>query len=658
MLGLLKKNKKNEELNIEINEEKLEPTCFETNNKKLKDLIAVDYLDFSESPKYVACGDKYLKNFYIGIMPAMVDFPTFLDDLYNFGNIDTSIYVMPIDSEVAKSELSKLRTNLEIEFNTAGGSINRRDDMEAKVIEAKRLREEVRDGHNKIYDVLIVATLYADTLRELENLASTLRQVLARRDIGLKSAIYIQEEAYKTNKPLLKPTVDEWHTFDKRSLACIFPFTTSNINHANGVPIGINVDNGLPVIYDTFHPSLTNYNMVVFAKSGGGKSTFIKMLAARGITFDNIINVCIDIEPEYRDIALTLGGVNITITHNTNTIINFFDITPEKKKNKLTGQLREVVDLTSKINSVTAIILTMSKGFTGNNDEFFNDITREIIRDCVVKVYENINITDDVSSLYNIDKSKKLMPTLSDWYKILQEKSVKNEDSTYIKYYAYLLSVMKNYCKITNGGFTCFDGQSTVNLDYDIPFINFDVSELNEETELPIAQHIICDYIWETLIKKNDIKKTSKVTKLRVIIDEAWRMAIMEDNKPKFPEAINFLIKMFRRARKKNTSAVVISQQFNEFYNEVTKPIIRNSDTKVFLPPDDTSIDEIGDVFNLSQGEVSYISKITKGEALMKCGSDSVKLKVEIPDFELGFVETNQNAYANRIYDKKIEEGA
>ena len=421
MLGLLKKNKnkKNEELNIEINEEKLELTCFETNNKKLKDLIAVDYLDFSESPKYVACGDKYLKNFYIGIMPAMVDFPIFLDDLYNFGNIDTSIYVMPIDSEVAKSELSKLRTNLEIEFNTAGGSINRRDDMEAKVIEAKRLREEVRDGHNKIYDVLIVATLYADTLRELENLASTLRQVLARRDIGLKSAIYIQEEAYKTNKPLLKPTVDEWHTFDKRSLACIFPFTTSNINHKNGVPIGINVDNGLPVIYDTFHPSLTNYNMVVFAKSGGGKSTFIKMLAARGITFDNIINVCIDIEPEYRDIALTLGGVNITITHNTNTIINFFDITPEKKKNKLTGQLREVVDLTSKINAVTAIILTMSKGFTGNNDEFFNDITREIIRDCVVKAYENINITDDVSSLYNIDKSKKLELQIKDALKLL-----------------------------------------------------------------------------------------------------------------------------------------------------------------------------------------------------------------------------------------------
>lgn len=649
------KKKEEKELTIEEEVELRDITTFEKNNKNLKDLIANDYLDFAESPKYCAVGEKYAKNMYIGILPANVTFPSYLDELYTFGDIDTSLFVVPIEAEESIAELSKLRTNLEMEYETAGGSNNRRDDMAAKVYESKRLREEVRDGYNKLYEVATVCTLYSPTMRSLDNDTAKLRQIMGRKDIGLKNAIYLQEDAYLSNKPLQNNKVNEYHTYDKRSLACTFPFTSSNINHVNGVPIGRNMDNGQPIIYDTFDRSLKNYNMVIFAQSGGGKSTFLKMLAARGATFDDIINICIDIEPEYRDIAEILGGENIYIAQDSNTIINFFDVTTETVKNKLNGKQMEVVNIDQKINSVTSILLTMAKGFTGSNSEYYDDILRSKIKECIVEVYADKGITNDVNSLYEyrdntIDAngnikggiSIKLMPTLSDWYCKLEDKSKNNNNKTYVKYYDYLIAVMREYCKYTNGGFTCFDGQSTVHLGYDIPFINFDVSTLNEETELPLAQHIITDYIWETLVKKND-----KGVKMRVIIDEAWRMAKVIDNKPKFPEALAFLEKLFRRARKKNTSAVVISQQFNEFYNDSTQSIIMNSDTKVFLPPDTTSINDIQKVFQLTQGETNYLKNTTTGEALFKCGSASAKLLVEIPDFELEFVETNQNEMYN-----------
>lgn len=649
------KKKEEKELTIEEEVELRDITTFEKNNKNLKDLIANDYLDFAESPKYCAVGEKYAKNMYIGILPANVTFPSYLDELYTFGDIDTSLFVVPIEAEESIAELSKLRTNLEMEYETAGGSNNRRDDMAAKVYESKRLREEVRDGYNKLYEVATVCTLYSPTMRSLDNDTAKLRQIMGRKDIGLKNAIYLQEDAYLSNKPLQNNKINEYHTYDKRSLACTFPFTSSNINHVNGVPIGRNMDNGQPIIYDTFDRSLKNYNMVIFAQSGGGKSTFLKMLAARGATFDDIINICIDIEPEYRDIAEILGGENIYIAQDSNTIINFFDVTTETVKNKLNGKQMEVVNIDQKINSVTSILLTMAKGFTGSNSEYYDDILRSKIKECIVEVYADKGITNDVNSLYEyrdntIDAngnikggiSIKLMPTLSDWYCKLEDKSKNNNNKTYVKYYDYLIAVMREYCKYTNGGFTCFDGQSTVHLGYDIPFINFDVSSLNEETELPLAQHIITDYIWETLVKKND-----KGVKMRVIIDEAWRMAKVIDNKPKFPEALAFLEKLFRRARKKNTSAVVISQQFNEFYNDSTQSIIMNSDTKVFLPPDTTSINDIQKVFQLTQGETNYLKNTTTGEALFKCGSASAKLLVEIPDFELEFVETNQNAMYN-----------
>ena len=201
---------------------------------------------------------------------------------------------------------------------------------------------------------------------------------------------------------------------------------------------------------------------------------------------------------------------------------------------------------------------------------------------------------------------------------------------------------MKEFTKVKNGDFTCFDGQSNVELNYSTPFINFDLSQLNENTELPLAQHIICDYIWENLVKNNN-----KGHKLRVLIDEAWRLARLVNGQPKFPEALEFLDNMFRRARKKNTSTVIISQQFNEFYNEATQSIIKNADTKVFLPPDETSVDDIKEVFHLTDGEAYYIKRIRRGEALFKCNTVSAKLDIEIPAFEMEFIQTNQNAKKN-----------
>lgn len=651
-----KKKKEYEAEKDEINIDKTvdEKEIIETKNTNLKDLIANEYVDFSKSPKYFMVGDKYAKSMYIGILPATVSFPTYLDDLYNFGDVDTSIHVSPIESEEAISSLSKLKTNLEVELETAQGN-NRRDDMASKVYEARRLREEVRDGYNKIYDVSTVCVAYSDTERGIDNDSVRIKQLLGRKDIGIKNCIYEQEEGYISNMPLMNNMINEYHTYDKRALACTFPFTSSNINHRNGVPIGRNIDNGLPVIYDNFDRSLKNYNIVIFATTGGGKSTFLKMLAARGATFDNIMNIAIDIEPEYNDIAKILGGQVIKIAQGTDTILNFFDITTDLEESKLNGKVIETVKLQDKINSVTAILLTMAKGFTGSNEEYYNDITRSIITDCIIAVYNNKGITTEVSSLYEQKETTiaddgsivggyclKDMPTLSDWYIELEKKAQGNVKKTYSKYYDYLLAVMKQYTNYKDGSFTCFDGQSTIKLSYDIPFINFDVSSLNEESELPLAQHIITDYIWESLVKKND-----KGKKIRIIIDEAWRMAKVIDNKPKFPEALGFLEKLFRRARKKNTSAVVISQQFNEFYNDNTQSIIKNSDTRVFLPPDQTSINDIQRVFHLTQGETNYLKSTKTGEALFKCGSASAKLYVDIPPFELEFVQTNQNAIMN-----------
>lgn len=650
-MKLFKRKKKNEEVEekenkkdekIDLNSEG-EKSLFERRKRILKDLISGDY-DFS-NPIQLTMGDgQFAKNLYIAFLPNTVNFASSFHPLYDFGNIDTSIMITPIDNETAKAELSKLRTNLAVEYLTAGGSLNRMDDMEAKVQEAARLREEVRDGINKLYDVTITSTLYADSEAELNNSADRLREMLGQTDIGIRNAAYFQEEVFFSNKPVCENKFDIKHTFDKRSLACVFPFTSNNISHPNGTMIGINMDNSLPVFYDNFDKSLANYNIFIFAQSGMGKSTLSKMLAARTSTIDRIQNIAIDIEPEYRDIAETLGGVNITIEPRGSTVINFFDIVVDLEEDEVTGKLVEEIRIEDKINSVTDLIMVLARGYVGNN-KYYDDITRTIIRECVAIEYEKIGITRDPGSIYEIiddkiatRKVKKQMPTLSTWYKTLEMEAERNdENSTFKEYYDYLIKVMSNFVKIKDGGLTCFDGQtsSNVKLGYDIPFINFDLSRLNEKKELPLAQYVITDFIWEQMVKRN-----TGGHKMRVIIDEAWRLI-------KYEEALDFLVTMARRARKKNTSTCVITQQFEEFYNEETSAIIKQSYTKFFLKPDSTEVDDIQEVFKLTDGETGFLRTCNIGEVLMQTGPVSAKVKIAIPDFEMDFVQTNQNVPRN-----------
>lgn len=635
------KTSENEEIKLSNANDK---SIFEKRKRNMKDLIATDY-DFTD-PKKVVVGDNlYAKNMYMAFLPNSVNFASSFHALYNFGDIDTSIFIDPIDNETAKAELSKLRTNLSVEYLTSGGSLNRMDDMQAKVEEARRLREEVRDGLNKLYDVSILATMYDSEERELNNNAERLREMLGQSDLGIRNGAYFQEELFFSNKPLGEDSFNIKHTFDKRSLGCVYPFTSNNISHPNGTMLGINMDNSRPIFYDNFDSSLANYNIFAFAASGSGKSTLIKMLAARTSTLDSIQNIAIDIEPEYRDIAETLGGTNITIEARSSTTINFFDVAVDVDKDEVTGKIIEEVSLDEKINSVTNLIMVLARGYVGSN-KYYDDITRTIIRNNVSKVYDNAGITRDPQSLFEYKdtgiagtKVKKTMPTLSSWYETLEKDAKENGNNvTFNPYYDYLLMVMSNFVKSKNGGLTCFDGQTTsdVKLGYDIPFINFDLSRLNEETELPLAQYVITDYIWEQMIKMNVAKEGERPHKIRVIIDEAWRLI-------KYKEALDFLVKMARRARKKNASTTVITQQFDEFYREDTSAIIKQSYTKFFLKPDHTEVETIKDVFKLSDGEAAFLRTANVGEVLMKTGSISAKAKILIPDFEMKFVETNQN---------------
>ena len=307
--------------------------------------------------------------------------------------------------------------------------------MSQKRFEAEQLRDEIAAGFNKMYEASVVATLFSYSLDDLDRLTKLLATELSKSLVGIKSAWAIQEEAFQSNLPLMQDKIKKVHSFDSRSMGTVFPFTSSEVGHPTGVPLGFNKQTGTPILFDNFHRSLNNYNMVIFAKSGAGKSVTMKTLISRSSVLMDIESLALDAEGEYKIVAESLGGINVVLSPTSNTVINLFDIETEVIKDEITGRERVVLNVENKVEDVTQGLLTMAKGSTRSKE--VNELTKQLIAETVAEEYVSRGITSNPDSLYeagdrlqkrskNYIKTKKELPTIGSWYKRLQVKAKEN----------------------------------------------------------------------------------------------------------------------------------------------------------------------------------------------------------------------------------------
>ena len=642
----------NQTINNNPNQEK----GFLANNQKdIKDLIAPSGIDATSTNHIEIVGNtsRYARTMVVSALPRMCTFPLFLRGMYTFGNVNVSVFITPISEDRSQNELNRTINELESERLVAAdrGNINRESLLAQKRAEAEELRDAIASGLDKLFEASIFCTIFAYNMEELDRETELLSSEMSKTLTGVKTAWAMQEDAFKSNLPFNEDKIGKKHTFDRRSMATVFPFINSDVGHEDGIPIGFNRQTGLPILYDNFSSSLSNYNMVIFGKSGAGKGVTIKTLIARSAVLMGIESLALDAEGEYGIVAEALGGLNVVISPNSNTIINPFDIEPEVTKDEITG--REIVSLNveNKIEDVTQVLLTMARGSTRTED-MVNELTKQIIAEACAQEYASLGITNDVNSLYvgnssgiiqgnYLGKTKKQMPTIGSWYRRILLNASQNKNPDYRMQFSYLTKVMKQYVREYNGQMSYFDGQSTFDLLEGTTFINLDISQLEERFARPLAQQILLSWIWEKFVKKNSEDK-SKAGKKRVLVDEAWMLL-------PFPEAVDFLNKMARRARKRNVSLAVVSQRFQDFYEKSeVQAVLTSSDTKLFLAQDKSEIKYIQEVFKLSDGEASFLTTCTRGQGLFKVGEQTAIIEIRPTKRELEFVNTNINEIQKR----------
>ncbi|MBE3578973.1 MAG: ATP-binding protein [Caldanaerobacter subterraneus] len=588
----------------------------------IKQIIVPDgiYIDRN----YMQINNKYVRIFYFTDYPASVGIG-WLDSLKLFSNANISVHIYPENSGTAIKKLTHKIVQLQSQLmlDEEEGNIAELGILQRASESLETLRENIQMNRDKLFYVTIVIAIYADSLQELERNSRTLEEVLASKSIKARNAIFRQEQGFKTLLPLAENYLaDASRNFNVGAAISLFPFASPEYSHKQGIPIGINLFTGSPVIFDPFigPPTLPNANIAVFAQSGAGKSFTIKLLALRSALL-GVRTVFIDPDGEYKNVVNRVGGIHIKLEPNSRHIINPFDVEVD-----IDDEGIEFVDLLQKANEIKGLVSMVIEKISKTPLTAYE---LSLIEESILEEYRARGITRNPESLYEqnpqemdgkyyIGLRQKQMPTLSSFAERLSKKPGGEK----------LAQILKPYLK--GGTMGLFDGQSNVDLK-DALLISFDVSGIMDEFLKTYALYVVTNWVWEKFVKKN-IKQRKFV-----IVDEAWMFM-------KYDHTANFLENLARRARKRNTSLTLASQSFIEFATSPQgKAILTNAATVILLKQSPTDINAVQEVFSLSRGEREFLLSCGIGEALLKAGRNSTVLRVVASDYEKEFISTNPN---------------
>lgn len=576
---LAEKKKRLEEMEAEANAGKRLSEVEKTYREgltTLKDLIAPASLNFTGA--YFELNGKFARSFFVLAFPRYLS-SNWLSFIINAeGALDVSIFIYPIDAETIlkklKSKVGEIGSQMAI--NQEKGMV--RDPMlETAYKDVEGLRDQLIQGTERYFRVGIYLTVYADTLKQLDEFSASLESAFGAKLIITKRAMMQTQNGFNSTLPLGLDELDIGNNMNTSPLSTTFPFVSSDLTSNDGILYGINRHNNSLILFDRFQ--MENANGVVFAKSGAGKSYAIKLEILRSLMVGTEV-IVIDPENEYKHLAEAVGGTYLNVSLNSDSRINPFDL-----PSGLEGE-----DNADILRSAVVSLLGLANLMVGK----LNPTEEALLDRGIWQTYAKKDITAELPDFRNVET-----PTMNDLLEILSG-TVGAE------------SLAQRFSKYTEGTFAGLFNQST-NVVLNNQLVVFSIRDLEEELR-PIAMYIILNYIWS--IVRSELKRRI------LVIDEAWILMQHEDS-------ARFLFGIAKRARKYYLGLTTITQDVVDFMNSpYGKPIVTNSSIQLLLKQSPAAINVITETFFLTEGEKYLLLESEVGEGIFFAGAKHAAIKI------------------------------
>jgi len=559
----------------------------------IKDAISPAFLKVHQDK--IRINNTYAKTFFVYSYPNFLEW-NWLAPVINWDvKFDMSIYVYPIESARIQKYLRKRLTQLHSErsINAEKGLIND-PGLEAQIQDVEELRAKLTRGMEKYFHMGLYITVYAETEEKLNRTWKDIETILAGRNVLQKQSFLRAEQGFISTGPFAKDDLGVYRNISTGWLSTTFPFSSSTLSHDDGILYGVNTHNNSLILFDRFKTE--NANMVVFAKSGSGKSFAVKLEVLRMLMM-GIDVIVIDPENEYRPLVDTVGWSYLDVSLNSQERINPFDLPLGMKdhEEKPWDLLRSAV-----INLLWLMNLLLGK---------LTPEEESLMEKALITTYSLKWITIEDDNIIG-----KEIPIMQDLQNVLD--TMEGAKSLVVR--------MEKY---TSGIFAGIFSKRT-NVDLKEWLQVFSVRDLDDILR-PTTMYVILNHIW------NKVRSSNK--KRVLVIDEAWNIMQHDDS-------AKFLFWLVKRARKYNLGITTITQDVEDFAaSKYGKPIITNSSIQVLLKQSSASIDALQSIFKLTDQEKYILLNSAIGQGLFFAWAEHVGIQVVASFYEEQIVSSDPN---------------
>lgn len=306
---------------------------------------------------------------------------------------------------------------------------------------------------------------------------------------------------------------------------------------------------GQPILYDLYD-SDTNYNAVLFAESGAGKSFLTQQMIMDYLSKGAKIWV-IDIGRSYQKLCAAVGGEFISFNPESRVCLNPFT---------------EVEEIDEDLDVIKALLAKMASP-QGKLEDYALGRLEEAIKAVWSARGNSMTITD-----------------VSDY--------LAHQEDTRLKDLSAML-----YSFTRHGTYgSWFDGDA--NLDFNNNFVVLELEELASRKNL--QQVVLLQLIAKIQHEMFLAKRGGQVKPRILVIDEAWDL-LSDDGVAKFLET------GYRRFRKYDGAALIVTQSVNDLYNSASgRAIAENSAHMLIMQQRAESIDGAKSTGRIGIGDYGF----------------------------------------------------
>lgn len=513
-------------------------------------------------------------------------------------DLDLTLHIEPVAPALAADRLRRQRARLESSRRLDSDKGRLIDPtLEAAAQDADELATRLARGESRLLRGGIYLSVKASSRTELDERCERVRALCASLLLHIVPATFRALDGWISTLPVGVDRLRLQRSFDTDALAAAFPFASADPPlEPHGVLYGL-TSAGAPVVVDRF--ARRNYNAVLLAQSGAGKSYLAKLEALR-LLYQGVQVFVIDPEDEYRRTCQAVGGAYLPLTGDQAVVINPLDLPTNSGPRALDDRILFLAEL----------VELLAGGLVGGELAVLDRAARAC--------YAAAGITADPAS------HRRPSPLLRDLVAALA-----GEGSTG----ASLAERLSPYA--TGSHASLFDRATSARPDSHL--VCWSLRGLPERMKAP-ALLIALDAVWRSL--------DGPLRRRAIYADEAH---ILGDE----PAGARFLFRMAKTARKRWCALTTIAQDADDLLaTRLGRAVVNNATTHLLMSQSPEAIDQVGETYKLSTGERRYLISCPVGHGLLITGEDRVPLRVVASPEEDALVTTDPAELATRQQER------